>query len=68
MVQGPQKQCSKVSDSQIRKCKYKNTVWVKLSDRPNMWYIFEKVMVRGLQKKQNTIRDGGSTAIDRFVC
>ena len=30
--------------------KYTNTVLAKLSDRPNLWYIFEKVMVRGLQK------------------
>ena len=30
---------------QIHKYKYKNTVWVKSADTPNMCYIFEKVMV-----------------------
>ena len=51
IVQGPQKQCSQVSDTQIHKYKYTNTqytntVLVKLSDTPIMWYISEKVMVQ----------------------
>ena len=50
MVRGPQKQCSQVSDIQIHKYKYTNTVWVKFEDRSNMCYIFEKVMARGPQK------------------
>ena len=45
---------------QIHKCtqihKYTNTVLVKLWDRPNMWYIFEKVMVQGLQKKCSQVK------------
>ena len=53
IVQGPQKQCSHVSDTQIHKYtkihKYTNTVLVKLSDRPNMGYIFEKQVVQGYQ-------------------
>ena len=62
IVQGPQKQCSHVSDTQIHKSKYTNahkytnTVLVKLWDRPNMWYIFEKVMVQGLQKKCSQVK------------
>ena len=47
MVRGPQKQFSQVSDIQIQKYKYTNTVKVKFADRPYMCYIFEKVMVRG---------------------
>ena len=57
MVPGPQKQCSQVSDMQIHntntqkhKYKYKNTVWVKFADTPNMCYIFDKVMARGPPK------------------
>ena len=33
-----------MSDTQIHK--YTNTVWVKFEDRPNMYYVFEKVMVK----------------------
>ena len=40
MVQGPQKQCSQVSDVQIHKYKYTNTASVKVADRPNMCFIF----------------------------
>ena len=43
MVLGPQKQCPQVSDIQIQKYKYTNTVKVKFADRPYMCYIFEKV-------------------------
>ena len=61
IVQGPQKQWSQVSDTQIHKYKYTNTqytntVLVKLSDTPIMWYIFEKVMVRGLQKQCSQVK------------
>ena len=38
------------ANTQIQLHKYTNTVWVKFADRPNMCYIFEKVMVRGPQK------------------
>ena len=65
MLRGPQKQCSRVCDKQIPKYrytntqielhKYTNTVWVKFADRPiyrpNMCYIFEKVMVMGKAQK-----------------
>ena len=37
--------------------KYSNTAWVKFADRPNMCYIFEKVMVRGLQKQRSRLSD-----------
>ena len=37
--------------------KYTNTVWVKFADRPNMCYIFEKVMVRGPQKQCSQLSD-----------
>ena len=63
IVQGPQKQRSKVSDTQIHKYKYTNThkftntVLVNLSDRPNMWYIFKKVMVRGPQKQCSQVKN-----------
>ena len=48
-------------DTQIHKYKctntqYTNTVLVKLSDTPIMWYIFEKVMVRGLQKQCSQVK------------
>ena len=39
------------ANTQIQLHKYTNTVWVKFADRSNMCYIFEKVMVRGPQKK-----------------
>ena len=55
MVRGPQKQCSRVSDIQIHK--YTTTVWVKFADRPNMCYIFEKVMVQGPQKQCSRLSD-----------
>ena len=59
MVRGPQKQCSLMSDLQIHKYKYKytqihkyaNTALVKVADRHDRCYIFEKVMVRGPQKQ-----------------
>ena len=67
MVRGPQKRCSRVLDVQIHKYnytntqiqlhKYTNTVWVKFADRPNMCYIFEKVMVRGPQKQCSRVCD-----------
>ena len=57
MVRGPQKQCYRVSDMQIHKYKYTNTVWVKFADRPNMCYSFEKVMVRGPQKQCSRLPD-----------
>ena len=43
----------------VPKCltpKYTNTLWVKFEDRPNMCYIFEKVMVRGLQKQCSQVK------------
>ena len=57
MIQGPQKQCSQVSDVQIQKYKYTNTASVKVAERPNMCYIFEKVMVRGPQKQCSQVSD-----------
>ena len=53
MVRGHQKQCSQLSDMQIQIHKntnthihkYTNTDSVKVPNRPNMAYIFEKVMV-----------------------
>ena len=61
MVRGPKKQCSWVSDFQIHKYKYTdtqiqihrytNTALVKVADRHDRCYIFEKVMVRGPQKQ-----------------
>ena len=50
MVRGPQKQCSWVSDLQIHKYKYTNTqihkyantALVKVADRHDICYIFEK--------------------------
>ena len=41
--------------AKLRKFKCTNTDSVKLADRPNMSYIFEKVMVQGPQK--HTIGD-----------
>ena len=65
MIQGPQKQCSRVSDLQIHKYKYTNTqihkyantALVKVADRHDMCYIFEKVMVRGPQKQCSWVSD-----------
>ena len=37
--------------------KYTNTASVKVADRPNMCYIFEKVMVRGPQKQCSQVSD-----------
>ncbi len=37
--------------------KYTNTASVKVADRPNMCYIFEKVMVRGPQKQCSRVSD-----------
>ena len=53
MVRGHQKQCSQLSDMQLQIHKntnthihkYTNTDSVKVPNRPNMAYIFEKVMV-----------------------
>ena len=50
MVRGLQKQCSQVSDMQIQKYKYTNTVQVKYADGPYMCYIFLKHRVQGYQK------------------
>ena len=49
MIQGLQKQCSKVSDVQIHK--FTKTASATVAERPNMSYIFEKVMVQGPQKR-----------------
>ena len=65
MVQGPQKQCSQVSDVQIHKYKYTNTqihkytntVLVKVADWPNMCYIFETVMIQGPQEQCSQVSD-----------
>ena len=37
--------------------KYTDTASVKVTDRPNMCYIFEKVMVRGPQKQYSPVSD-----------
>ena len=47
MIQGPQKQCFRVSDLQIHK--YTITALVKVADRHDMCYIFEKVMIPDLK-------------------
>ena len=52
-----QRQCSQVSESQIHKYIYTNTASIKVADRPNMCYIFEKVMVRGPQKQYSRVSD-----------
>ena len=67
MVRGPRKQCSRVSDLQIHKYKYTNTntqihkyanrALVKVADRHDMCYIFERVMVRGPQKQCSRVSD-----------
>ena len=57
IVQGPQKQCSQVSEVQIHKYKYTNTASFKVAKRPNMSYIFEKVMVPGPQKQCSQVSD-----------
>ena len=65
MVRGHQKQCSQLSDIQIQIHKkinthihkYTNTDSVKVPNRPNMAYIFEKVMVRGPQKECSQVSD-----------
>ena len=52
-----------MSDVQIRKYKYTdikihkytNTASVKVAERPNMSYIFEKVMVQGPQKRYSLV-------------
>ena len=43
----------KYTNTQIQLHKYTNTVWVKFADRPNMCYIFEKVMDGGPQKQDH---------------
>ena len=45
------------ANTQIQLHKYTNTVWVKFADKPNMCYIFEKVMVRGPQKQYSPVSD-----------
>ena len=45
------------ANTQIQIQKYSNTVWAKIADRPNMCYIFEKVMVRGPQKQCSRLPD-----------
>ena len=57
LVQGPQRQCSKVSDMQIQICKYTKTISFKVSHRPNICYIFEMVMVQGPQKQWSRVCD-----------
>ena len=65
MVRGPQKQCSWVSDLKIHKYKYTNTqihkyantALVKVADKHDMCYIFEKVMVRGPHKQCSRVSD-----------
>ena len=65
MVRGPQKQCSWLSDLQIHKHKYTNTqihkyantALVKVADRHDMCYIYEKVMARGPQKQCSWVSD-----------
>ena len=37
--------------------KYTNTASVKVAERPNMCYIFEKLMVRGPQKQCSHVSD-----------
>ena len=58
-VQGPKRQCSRVSDMQIHKYKYKytntNTASVRVAHRPNICYIFGMVMVRGPQKQWSRV-------------
>ena len=44
-----------MADIQIHK--YTNTIWVKFEVRPNMCYIFEKLMVRGPQKQCSQVSD-----------
>ena len=43
--------------TKLRKFKCTNTDSVKLADRPNMSYIFEKVMVQGPQKQCSRLSD-----------
>ena len=43
--------------TQIQIHKYTNTASIKVADRPNMCYIFEKVMVRGPQKQCSQVSD-----------
>ena len=38
-------------------CKYTNTVLVKVTDMPNICYIFAKVMVHGSQKQCSRVSD-----------
>ena len=65
MIQGPQRQCSQESDVQIHNYKYTNTqihkytntVLVKVTDMPNICYIFAKVMVQGPQKQCSRVSD-----------
>ena len=45
------------ANTQIQKHKYTNTASFKVGDRPNMCYIFEKVMVRGPQKQCSRLSD-----------
>ena len=45
------------ANTQIQIHKYTNTVWVKFADRPNMCYIFEKVMVQRPQKQYSPVSD-----------
>ncbi len=45
------------TNTQIQLHKYTNTVWVKFADRPNMCYIFEKVMVQRPQKQYSPVSD-----------
>ena len=40
-----------LANTQIQIHKYTNTAMVKIADRHDMCYIFEKVMVRGPQKQ-----------------
>ena len=46
-----------LANTQIQIHKYTNTAMVKIADRHNMCYIFEKVMARGPQKQCSLVSD-----------
>ena len=46
-----------LANTQIQIHKYTNTAMVKIADRHDMCYIFEKVMVRGPQKQCSRVSD-----------
>ena len=45
------------TNTQIHKYKYKNTVWVKFADTPNMCYIFGKIMVKASKNQCSRVSD-----------